>query len=447
MSLLTRVKSFFGFGGVNPTMEGGIPVSWPVNWWQKNYQPHVSDANSTVNGCVDAYAQTIASIPIRHLRRNSKGGKDVVDGSAFNRLMKKPNAYQTRSDLNLNMIRNLLFTGNAYLLGVRGPRNDFAELHLMPSTGSAAYIEPETKTIFYGFGANPLVGDLTYLVPQRDVLHLRLHCPHDPLTGVSPIVNAALAISSNNALLGHQATFFNNMSRPSGFISTDQVLQKDQLLQLRAAWHEQSQNLNSGGVPVLAAGMKFQSLSLTSEDAQLVEAYHMTVEDIARAFRIPLPLIGDLRNSTYNNVEQLISSWLATGLGFLLEHIELSYSNFFALDDTDCIESDTKSLLRTDLAGRIDALTKGISGGLYSINEARRQEGLPSVEFGDEPRVQAQVVPLSAIEIPPSAQTPTANNDEQDNEEERAFIAANRLKSFYSEAYTNELAKVNAAHG
>jgi hypothetical protein len=73
------------------------------------------------------------------------------------------------------------------------------------------------------------------------------------------------------------------------------------------------------------------------------------------------------------------------------------------------INFDVDSLLRTDFAGRIDALTKGISGGLYSPNEARAKEGLAAVEFGDEPRVQAQNVPLSAAgKIPAAGSAPTA---------------------------------------
>jgi phage portal protein BeeE len=155
--------------------------------------------------------------------------------------------------------------------------------------------------------------------------------------------------------------------------------------------------------------MKWSSLSINSQDAELVEAFRMTVEDIARAFRVPLPLIGDTRNSTYNNVEQLISAWLATGLGFVLEHVEQALGRHFDIAEDTFINFDVDSLLRTDFAGRIDALTKGISGGLYSPNEARAKEGLAAVEFGDEPRVQAQNVPLSAAgKIPAAGSAPTA---------------------------------------
>ena len=444
MKITQRIKTFLGFGSNSFTMEGRLPTSWPVNWWQKNYRPFTNDVNSTVNACVDGYAQVMASLPLRHIKINSKGGKDPVLNSAFTKVFRKPNSYQTRSDFILNLIRNLLFNGNGYAYALRNSRNEISELHIMPSRNTTPYIEPESKTIFYGLGTNPLVGELTALIPQRDALHLRLHCPIHPLIGVSPVENCALAISSNNSVLGHQAVFFNNMSRPSGVISTDQILKREQMEQLRKMWSEQSQNLNSGEVPILFGGMKFQQLSLTSQDAQLVEAYHLSVMDIAKAFRVPLPLIGDLRNSTYNNVEQLIATWLATGLGFMLEHVEQALGLFFGIREDEQIQFETKNLLRTDFKGRIDALVHGISGGLYSVNEARAEEGLPAVDFGDEPRLQAQVIPLSSIQIPPSGKVPTASPNGEDDQEDAEVINDEVRQIIAEQRLQNALNKLNS---
>jgi HK97 family phage portal protein len=200
---------------------------------------------------------------------------------------------------------------------------------------------------------------------------------------------------------------------------------------LRDAWKAQAQGLNSGGVPILSNGLKWQGLSINSQDAQLVAAFNMTVEDVARAFRVPLPIVGAYQHSTYNNVEQLISLWMATGLGFVLEHLEQSFDAMFELPANEFCEFDTDTLLRTDFAGRIEALTKGISGGLYAPNEARAKEGLKSVAFGDEPRVQAQVVPLSQVGAVPATPPPSATpadsapvEEDDDAESAKAYSAA-----------------------
>ena len=214
------------------------------------------------------------------------------------------------------------------------------------------------------------------MIPARDMLHIKLYTPEHPLVGVSPIANLASSIAANNAITNHQATFFTNMRRPSGVLSTAETLSRDQMKQLRDAWDQQSKSLNSGGVPILSAGLKWDAMSITSQDAQTIEASRMSVEEIARAFRVPLPLIGDTRNSNYSNVEQLVSAWLAMGLGFVLEHIERSFDMFFDVAQDTSAQFDADTLLRTDFQGRLQALSSAVSHGIYSPNEARKKEGL-----------------------------------------------------------------------
>lgn len=401
MNLFTRLnpfkKSTTATGWRLPISGGTLPYEtgrfW--NWWQQGQNIQANDDCPMVHACIDAYAQTIASLWGVHYKRDDANGKSKIKNSPLTRIMKNPNDYQTRSDFMLNIIKNLLYTGNAYAVATRNDRNEIVALHIVPSASTQVYVEPDTRAVFYGVGDNPLSPQgLSAMVPARDVLHIKLYTPHHPLVGVSCIQNLAISIQANNAISGHQAQFFANMARPSGVIQTDERLNASQISQLRSAWDEQSRGLNSGGVPILTSGLKWQSLSINSQDAQLIQAYNMTNETIARAFRVPLPLVGSLENATYNNVEQLISSWLSSGLGFLLEHIELSFDKFFKLADDEFTEFNTEALLRTDFAGRIDGLTKGVQGGLFTPNEARAKEGLASVKNGDVSYMQSQMVEL-----------------------------------------------------
>lgn len=412
MGLMTKIfggkKADTEEKGYLPVTGGYLPDSWHWNWWQegKDVQRYGGEV-AIVQACVDAYAQTIASLYGDHVKYDSDGSKSNVNGSALARLLHQPNEYQTRSDFMLNLVKDLLLNGNAYVVGLRNNRNEFDSLHLLRSAGTAPYIEPDTKAVFYAAGDNPFLGDLDVLIPSRDVMHIRLHTPRHPLIGVSPVEHAAASIAANAAITGHQATFFNNMSRPSGVLSTDMKLTQEQMLQLRNAWEAQSRDMNSGRVPILGGGIKWEPMSISSQDSQLVQAFQMSIEDVARAFRVPLPLVGDYRHATYNNVEQLISSWLSTGLGFVLEHIELSFDKFFGLPRGQFTEFDVDALLRTDFAARVDGLTKGIQQGLFTPNEARaRMGGLPSVPDGDAVYVQQQMVPLGYEPEPAPAPAP-----------------------------------------
>src|SRR5262249_7087642 len=140
---------------------------------------------------------------------------------------------------------------------------------------------------------------------------------------------------------------------------------------------------------------------------QLAELSKLSAERICWAFGIPLQLLG-LANTPATSTETLMSFWLSTGLGFCLNHLEQSFDRLFGLrgEPEDYTEFDTAALLRSAWKDRIDALARGVQSGVFAPNEARNMEGRDSVPYGDEPRTQAQVIPLSAASSIPSAPTP-----------------------------------------
>lgn len=408
-----------------PITGGAINGAWGWNWWQKGYNPVNGGAVAAVHAAVDAYAQTIATLWGEHFTYDADlNTKRRVKDSALARVLHKPNTYQTRSAFMYNAIKTMLLEGNSYILGLRDDRNLISELHIMPRGATQPYVEPETRTVFYAVGGNPLVEDQGIMVPQRDMMHLRLFTPRHPLVGVSPVENAAMSVAANAAISGHQATFFRNMSRPSGVLSTEQKLNREQMVQLRSAWEEQSKGMDSGGIPILGSGIKWEPMSISSQDAQIVDAFNMTVNDIARAFRVPLPLIQQHdQGSTYNNVEQLIAHWLSGGLGFLLEHIELEFDRFFDLPRNQFTEFDTETLLRTEFEKKVDGYSKLVQGGIMTPNEARSKFGsMDPVENGDTAYMQQQMVPLGyePPEPAPAPAAPALPPPEDDEEPESA---------------------------
>jgi phage portal protein BeeE len=203
-----------------------------------------------------------------------------------------------------------------------------------------------------------------------------------------------------------------NQARPSAVLTTDLVLDKDQVASLRDRWNEQSRGLHQGGVPILTAGLKVQPWvqPAAAKDQQLAELMKLSAERIAYAFRIPLQLLG-LGGTPLGSTEALIELWLKTGLGFALNHVEQTFDRLFKLEGEpeDYCEFDTEALLRSNQKDRIDMLVRAVQGGIYSPNEARNLESLDSVLYGDEPRTHQQVVPLSAAgAIPAAAPAPPA---------------------------------------
>jgi HK97 family phage portal protein len=400
-----------------PITGGWLPAGVGDNFWQQGYTPMpVSAQSAMVEACVSAYAQTVAMCPGDHWQRNDKGGRDRVEKSALTRVLRHPNDYQSISDFLLNATRQLYLTGNTYALGLRNSRYEIDELHLMDSNVSFARVA-QNGEIFYQLAGNDIIdkrlnGEELTPVPMRDVLHVRLHVSRRfprPLVGESPLVAAYADVGVGAAIAAQQTAFYRNEARPSAVLSTDMVLDKDQVQALRDRWNDQAKGLHQGGTPILTAGLKVQPWATPSKDAETAEILKLTGEHIALAFRIPLQILG-LGGTSYSSTELLMQSWIASGLGFALNHIEEAFGVLFELkgQPVEYVEFDTAALLRSAQKDRIEALARGVQGGIFAPNEARNMEGLDDVKFGDEPRVQQQVVPLSAAAaIPASPPAPS----------------------------------------
>jgi HK97 family phage portal protein len=297
-----------------------------------------------------------------------------------------------------------------------------------------APILAEDGSIFYKLAGNEILErrlDFGQPVPARDVLHVRLHTKRHPLKGESPILAAALDLAMSGAALNQQISFYLNQARPSFLLETDEKLTAEQTKQLVDYWRQQTQGENAGGTPLLTWGTKAKQITTSAKDAELAELLKMTSQNVALAFRVPLQILG-IGDTPYASTETLMQSWIASGLGFALNHIEEAFGLLFGLKGVpdEYLELDTKALLRSAFKDRIEALRSGVIGGIYSPDEARAEEGLPAVAdgHGAMPRVQQQVVPLSygsALKPPePKAasdpeESAPPDDDEAEDESER----------------------------
>jgi HK97 family phage portal protein len=405
-----------------PVTGGWLPDGAPINWWQLGMNPQgIPGHGAMVEACISAYSQTVAMCPGSHWRMNSKNGRDRVTNSALSRILRRPNDYQSISDFMLNLVRSLYYEGNAYALCLRNDRFEIDEVHLMDPRQSRPQLAI-TGDVFYTLGGNNVImqrlaaaQEQFLVVPQRDVLHVRLHCMERkqpfPLRGETPLIAAYGDIETTDAIMQQQIQFYRNEARPSAVLSTDLPLDKDLVQALTDRWNEKSKGLHQGKTPILTHGLKVQPWVTPGKDAQLVEMMKLSQEHIALAFRIPLQILG-IGGTPYSSTELLMQSWIASGLGFALNHIEESFGVTFDLwgQPDEYVEFDTAALLRSAMKDRIEALTRGVQGGIYSPNEAREVEGFAAAEFGDEPRLQAQVVPLSvAGKIPTAPTAPAAD--------------------------------------
>jgi HK97 family phage portal protein len=384
---------------VNTMDVGVLNQSWGQEWWQNGRKPLHGGNNSVVEACVRRYCSSISLMPIEHFVTKDDGTRVHVKNSAPLRALRKPNPLMNQIEFLSNGVRSLFYSGNFYALAVRNNRTEIVEMWLLHPDRVHAYRLPDGGDVVYAVSDTKFNRDNfdpEYFVPARDMLHIKLATPDDPLRGVSPIASVAAAVAANNAIASGSAKFFENQGRPSGVISTEKDLNHDQITRLKELWQQQSAAFASGKTPVLTNGLQWRQVSMSSQDAQLIQSNQMTVEAITSVFGVPLALVNSMGSATYNNTEQLISHWLATDLGHTIRLIETSLENFFELSANESINLDEKILLRTNMKDRVDTLGNAVQKGIYSPNEARRIEGLPPIAGGEKPYLQQQMIQVGA---------------------------------------------------
>jgi HK97 family phage portal protein len=223
-----------------------------------------------------------------------------------------------------------------------------------------------------------------------------------------------------------------------------------QVQELKARWQDTSQNLATGGVPILTHGLKFQPLTMSAEDQQVIEQRKLNDRMVAAVFGVPAILLGISDTGTQKSAEAVMAEWLAAGLGWLINHIEVALDQFVGLNANsigkgrEYTEYDTEVLLRSAFKEKIEGLARGVQAGIYAPDEARYKVGYAKVAggFGKMPRVQQQMVPLDfepPEPAPPPVLPPPDDKPEPDelDDDEKTALALYHLKS--------ELAHVRAA--
>jgi HK97 family phage portal protein len=393
----------------------GPPGSFQMN---RNMPARNTDllAFSAVYACVNVIAADISKLPMQVYAINlDDGTRELLRADYYAALFQQPNDYQTCSDFLYSFVQSYLCQGNTYCyVGRRNGRGEVAAMHVLNPYRVQPLITSDGE-IYYRTGSDFLAGLVDgQVVPERDMVHHRLTLlPGYPLVGVTPIFAAAASSALGLRILQESQQFFGNASRPSGLLSTDQHMSDDLKARYKQEWDAAYRGAEFGKTAILSGGMKWQPLTITAQDAQLIEQLRYSVEDVARVFRVPTFMLGDTKGVTYRNNEQLVRAYLTGCLGFHIEALQQRFARAFDFPSTYEMRFDLSAFLRTEADVRFASYQTALNSGWLSVNEVRAQEGLDAVAGGAEPRVQMQYVPLSqANGPPPAAALPPADSTE-----------------------------------
>lgn len=346
---------------------------------------------TAVYACVRILSETIASLPL-HVYRYTEGGKTKdTEHALYTLLHDEPNPDMTSFVFRETLMSHLLIWGNAYSQILRDRSGQVIGLYpLLPDQMSVH--RSEKGKLYYVYNRyeedNPNFQEKGSIVlSQEEVLHIP-GLGFDGLIGYSPIALAKNAVGMTLACEEYGASFFGNGANPGGVLEHPGIL-KDPA-KVRDSWNAVYQGTrNAHKVAVLEEGMSYKQIGIPPEEAQFLETRKFQINEIARLFRIPPHMVGDLEKSSFSNIEQQSLEFVKYTLDPWVVRFEQALKKSLLLPEekkTHFIKFNVDGLLRGDYQSRMNGYAIGRQNGWLSTNDIRKLEELnpiPPEEGGD----------------------------------------------------------------
>lgn len=361
--------------------------------------PEAAMTSSAVAACVRVIAESIASLPVHIYERSGDGRRRVRDEPLVWMIENEPNRIMSSFTLRETMMAHALVWGNAYAIILRDGAGRPTELLPVVPHGVRVRKAP-AGTLVYDFWIDSPAGNIFGSFDQANVIHVP-GLAFDGITGISPIRYAARAIGLSIAAETFGAALFGNSSMPAGYIKLAEKLTSEQISRLRESWYSAYGGLaNANKTAVLFGGAEFQRISIPPNEAQFLETRRFQVAEIARWYRVPLHMIGDLERATFSNIEHQSTDFVVHTLRPWLTRLEQEFNRKLFPSDSETnrpasryLEFNVDGLLRGDVKTRGDYYVRGRQWGWLSANDIRRLENMEPIENGD-----VYLSPLNMVE-------------------------------------------------
>ena len=357
---------------------------------------------TAVYSCVRILAEAIAGLPLHLYTYKEDGGKEKAIGHPLYLLLHdEPNPEMSSFVFQETLMTHLLLWGNAYAQIIRNGKGEVVALYpLMPNRMTVD--RDSSGQLFYSYQMNnsdaPTMKAGTVILKPSDVLHIP-GLGFDGLVGYSPIAMAKNAIGLAIATEEYGAKFFANGATPGGLLEYPGTVKDPD--RVRESWNKGfSGSQNAGKVAILEEGMKYTPISIAPEQAQFLETLKFQINEIARIFRVPPHMVGDLEKSSFSNIEQQSLEFVKYTLDPWVVRWEQSLSRaLFTPEEKKkyFVKFNVEGLLRGDYQSRMKGYATARQNGWMSANDIRELENLdriPAEEGGDLYLINGNMLPL-----------------------------------------------------
>ena len=427
------IKSLFGFGQardkpVDKAADAGYSFLFGRTTSGKPVNERTAMQTTAVYACVRILAEAVASLPLHVYEYQDDGGKKLVhDHPLYYLLHDEPNPEMTSFVFRETLMSHLLIWGNAYAQIIRDGAGRV--LGLYPLLPDKMEVQRDDKgNIYYVYSRNsdenPTFKEYGNIkLKAEDVLHIP-GLGFDGLIGYSPIAMAKNAVGMTLACEEYGASFFANGANPGGVLEHPGVLKDPS--KVRESWNSVYRGVsNAHKIAVLEEGMKYQQIGIPPEEAQFLETRKFQINEIARLYRIPPHMVGDLDKSSFSNIEQQSLEFVKYTLDPWVIRWEQSLQRSLLLPGEKgkyFIKLNVDGLLRGDYQSRMNGYAVGRQNGWFSANDIREMEDMnpiPDEEGGNLYLINGAMTKLADAGAFAKTDTGQQNTPAQENSGKR----------------------------
>jgi HK97 family phage portal protein len=326
--------------------------------------------NATVWACTWKYAKLISSQPY-HAYREVGGVPTRLETPA---VLREPSPGVRRSHWLSQQVVSLMLRGNCFglVLGTQANGYPSGVQILHPDVVQAKY-DWRTDIVEYRVEGQ--------LVPNDRIWHTAINVPPGSPFGLSTIGAARQSIGMGIASMEYGSEWFSAGGHPTAVLKTDQEVNAEQATAIKSRWSDAMSDAR--GVAVLGQGFDYEAVQVSPQDAEFLNAYKISAQDICRFFDMPPEMVGlDSGSSmTYSNVESRALDLLRYSIDPVLVEVEAGLSEL--VPRGQYVKANRAALLQMTTTERYGAHASALRNGWRSVNEIRQLEELPPIDEGD----------------------------------------------------------------
>ncbi len=383
-----------------PSALATVSTSGPFFDGYRRTYAQIYQTQPAVRTVIDFFARNIAQLGLHAYRRVSDTDRVRLTDHPLPRLLKRPNPATTRYRFIESTVQDAAIYANAYWLKVR-PSSGPLGLVRLP----AGEMRVRGTLLPTGYEWEPQSGRPPLSFAPSEIVHFRLYDPGNAALGFPPLETLRRELAEYAAAGDYRQAFWKNSARVESVITRPANAPKwlpDQRRDFRKDWQEFA-GARAGMTPVLEDGMELKPISSTARDSQFIESRKLFLEEVARAYHVPLPMVGILDHATFSNIreqhKQLYQDCLGPWLVMLEEEIELQLLGEFDAVDDVYLEFNIAEKLKGSFEEQAAALYQLTGRPVMTVHEARARLNLPSTGDPANDKI-AEVAPGQARSLP-----------------------------------------------